>query len=154
MLTKTQPTGNHLNEKSVLREISNESVARKLFNSDKDDHQNKHLKERMTFRKNKKKFMIYPEDKLKNFWDPLMTIILLIACITTPIELAFEIDSENTTDSILSYFIDLMFMIDIILIFFTAFYDEEMETVTDRKTIAKTYLKGWFILDLLAVIPF
>ena len=32
--------------------------------------------------------------------------------------------------------------------------DEDFQVVLDRKMIAKKYIKGWFIIDLLAVIPF
>ena len=54
----------------------------------------------------------------------------------------------------MSLIIDILFLVDIILIFNTAFYGIEMELIEDRKQIASTYLKGWFFLDSLAVIPF
>lgn len=109
--------------------------------------------ERMTYRKHKKKWMIYPEDKFKNFWDLLMTIILLSACITTPLEIAFN--DVNVTDyNPMSVIIDVFFLIDILLIFNTAYYDEEQEIISCRKKIACTYIKGWFVFDSLAVIPF
>ena len=40
------------------------------------------------------------------------------------------------------------------MIFNSAYYDLNMDLVNDRKIIAITYLKGWFIVDLLAIIPF
>ena len=43
----------------------------------------------MTYRSNKKTFILYPEDKVKAFWDILMTLILLGACIITPLDIAF-----------------------------------------------------------------
>lgn len=47
-----------------------------------------------------------------------------------------------------------MFLLDMIIIFNSAYYDEEMEIVDNRKAIAKAYLNGWFSVDLLAIIPF
>lgn len=47
-----------------------------------------------------------------------------------------------------------MFMIDIILIFNTAYYTLEMQLVDQRKEICINYLTGWFIIDFLAIIPF
>lgn len=49
-------------------------------------------------RKIDRKFcIIYPEDRIANSWDMLISIVLLISCFTTPISLAFptlEEDSE------------------------------------------------------------
>lgn len=50
--------------------------------------------------------------------------------------------------------VDILFGIDIIVIFNTAYYDLEVELIDDRKEIAKFYLSGWFTIDLLAIIPF
>ena len=50
--------------------------------------------------------------------------------------------------------IDILFFFDIILIFNSAFYDEENEIIDERKQIAIAYLTGWFATDLLAIIPF
>lgn len=49
--------------------------------------------------------------------------------------------------------VDFFFFIDIILIFNTAKFDENMVLEDDRRTIAYNYLKGWFIVDFVAIIP-
>ena len=50
-------------------------------------------------------------------------------------------------------FIDLVFLVDLILNFFTPFTDK-YDIATKYKTIAIHYLKGWFLLDLISLIPF
>lgn len=120
-------------------------------NNGKDDAETK-LIIRMTQRKNRKPYILYPEDKLKNTWDLLMTIVLLITCIETPYDIAFA-------DSTISYtlfnsILDLLFLLDILLIFNSAFYTEEMDIVEDRRSIALAYVKGWFLVDFIAIIPF
>ena len=47
-----------------------------------------------------------------------------------------------------------MFLIDIIVIFNTAIFDDDMNTIYDRCLLTKSYLKGWFFIDLIAIIPF
>lgn len=47
-----------------------------------------------------------------------------------------------------------MFLCDMIIIFNSAYYDEDFNLVQDRKLIAKQYLTGWFSIDLLAIVPF
>ena len=45
-------------------------------------------------RKNKIAFIIYPENKLKSYWDIFMSFVLIISCITTPLRLAFSAEQE------------------------------------------------------------
>ena len=41
------------------------------------------------------------------------------------------------------------------IIFNTAYEDEStLKIITDRKKIAAFYLKGWFLVDLLSILPF
>jgi len=83
----------------------------------------------------------------------LLTIILVFTCMVTPYRIAFvEFDDEVWT--ILNTTIDLMFAVDMMLCFLTAFYTEEFELIEDRFMIAFTYSKSWFLIDVLAIFPF
>ena len=107
--------------------------------------------------------MIYPDNPKKSIWDLWITLILLITCIVTPVSIAFKKskkkeagiaeDSHSQLDGI-NNFMDIMFAIDIIVIFFSAIQTEDMEILHDRKTIIKEYLTGWFLIDVLAIFPF
>ena len=46
------------------------------------------------------------------------------------------------------------FLADIILNFRTAFVNKKGEVVQDTRRIAKQYLRGWFLLDFVAALPF
>ena len=48
---------------------------------------------------------------------------------------------------------DLIFLMDLVLNFFFAYYDDEYMLVDDRGAIAKNYLRSWFTVDLIAIIP-
>mmetsp|Transcript_24636 Transcript_24636/g.38290 ORF Transcript_24636/g.38290 Transcript_24636/m.38290 type:complete len:163 (+) Transcript_24636:1102-1590(+) len=50
--------------------------------------------------------------------------------------------------------LDILFAVDIMIIFCTAYYDDEVKLIDDRKVISKNYLRGWFFIDLFAIIPF
>ena len=53
------------------------------------------------------------------------------------------------------YSIDMIFLIDLILQFFMTIPECDMKNeVDDRRKIAIAYLKGWFIVDLLSILPF
>lgn len=53
----------------------------------------------------------------------------------------------------MNYTIDTFFLVDIFVNFNTAFYEQEYELVTSRKEIALNYLKSWFLLDFVSIIP-
>ena len=104
-------------------------------------------------RHDKKLFIIYPEDTWKSKWDILMSLVLILSCLTTPIELAFfEETTKGWRYSNIS--IDIMFFLDIIVIFNTAYYNQDFILIDQRSLIAKQYLTGWFSIDLLAILPF
>ena len=47
-----------------------------------------------------------------------------------------------------------MFFIDICIIFNTAIYNDDYEVVKNRKDIACSYLRSWFALDFVTILPF
>lgn len=87
-------------------------------------------------RHHKKLFIIYPEDSWKSKWDIFISLVLIASCLSTPIELAFF--EEPTIGWKYSNFsIDLMFFIDIIIIFNTAYYNQDFILIDERSQIAK-----------------
>ena len=50
--------------------------------------------------------------------------------------------------------IDLLFFLDIIVIFNTAFYAEDFKVIDDRKTISIDYIRSWLFIDVISIIPF
>lgn len=79
-----------------------------------------------------------------------MTLALLITCIKTPLSIVFMKHSSM----VLNIIIDLIFLFDIFVIFNTAYYNQQYNLVHNRKTISTTYFKGFFFVDLVAIIPF
>ena len=111
----------------------------------------------MRFRKVKNgKLLFYPEDQYKIMWDLFITLILMISCIITPYNIAFSSDQDGKEPiqwRVINYSIDLLFAIDIIVIFNSCYYDEDFVIVEDRKTIAKDYISSWLVIDLVAILP-
>ena len=48
---------------------------------------------------------------------------------------------------------DIIFMFDVVLNFFIAYVDSDLEVITDHKRIAREYLTSWFLVDLLGGFP-
>lgn len=99
--------------------------------------------------------MFYPNSNLLGFWDLFMAVVLIVSCMTTPIGVAFPQTDESTLRwSIYMQIIDSLFMLDILIIFNTAYQLDDLTIIDCRKKIAKNYLTGWFTVDVLAVLPF
>lgn len=98
-------------------------------------------------------FLLLPDSKFKIFWSYILIFRLLYTAFITPIRITF-IDKIDLTWFIIDLIIDILFFIDIIITFNTAYYNSYGELITNRKVIALSYLKTYFILDLLTIIPF
>jgi len=107
----------------------------------------------MKYIKNKKPYMIYPDDDYKNNWDLLISGVLIFTCLVTPVRMAF-VETDTTNWKIVNYIIDSIFLLDIIFTFNQAFYDEDFKIISDRKEVACNYIRTWFLIDLFAIVPF
>lgn len=100
--------------------------------------------------------MIYPDNKYKNPYDLFVALVLIFSCLLSPLYIAFESDNEEKKVGweVVNWSIDGVFLIDIFVMFFSAFYDDDFRIVDDYKILATNYIKGWFFIDVLAIIPF
>jgi hypothetical protein len=71
-----------------------------------------------------------------------------------PFNLAFTDYDLDSSWYYIDTVIDFIFITDLFVNFFSAYYDEEGKLVTNNKKIATKYLKSWFIIDLIASFPF
>lgn len=90
---------------------------------------------------------------MKENWDLFITVILLVTCILTPYNIAFSGIEQDISMFIISLLIDVFFFFDILIIFNTAYYDDEFRIVEDRFKIAKSYAMSWFLIDFLSIFP-
>ena len=108
----------------------------------------------------------------KAIWDWIVLFLVMYTAIVTPYMAAFVLtrDTKETTSEhqsrstlipigedplvIVDYIVDVMFIVDIFINFRTTFVDSNDEVVSDPCCVAVHYMKGWFIVDLLAAIPF
>lgn len=96
--------------------------------------------------------LVYPESRGKFSWDIFVSLLLVVSCFVTPLELCYKYNHPAYYTC--SYLIDILFFVDMVVIFNTAFTTEDFETVEDRKAIACQYIYGWFWIDLFAILPF
>lgn len=102
--------------------------------------------------------VIHPYSAFRWYWDILMTLFLMVTLATDPIRMTFYAKSlleGSTTHVQIGILIATMYFLDIIFNFRTGLIDHDTKCVNlDPEIIAKTYILGWFTVDLLSSIPF
>ena len=98
------------------------------------------------------RFLIYPNNQLYQMWNWLIVALLLYTAILIPVQICFPSDfSVNWVFFDTS--IDFLFALDMFINFNKAYNDDYSRLITNKKEIAKHYLKSWFLIDLLSCLP-
>ena len=83
-----------------------------------------------------------------------MLMLLLIVSLIVPVRLAF-VEQDSTSWFVFYTITDVFFLCDLILTFFTSVPDDKrVYEITNKRIIANKYLKGWFWIDLISILPF
>lgn len=81
-------------------------------------------------------------------------IVLVFIAVTLPYTIAF-VEQASVGWQVCNYVVDFSFLVDLVLTFFTAIHDTSTNTlICDKKAIAVHYLSGWFVIDVIAILPF
>lgn len=104
----------------------------------------------------KVKYIVRLNSRVRTQFDLVVMILATWNCFAIPFEIAFAPPIAEKLYWVLgNLLIDVFFLFDIILTFWTTYIDAETgDEVSDPKKIAVNYLKKKFWLDLLATIPF
>jgi potassium voltage-gated channel Eag-related subfamily H protein 7 len=88
------------------------------------------------------------------YFDLIICVALIFTAVVTPYEVALLETKWNIRFGI-NCFVDLLYVSDLFRQFFLEYEDERTHImVRDRKNIAVHYLKGWFIIDFVSILPF
>ena len=98
-----------------------------------------------------------PNSFFVRFFDGILFIFSIISFVETPFYLAITHDfcreKKLTIISAFNISTELLYICDLFLGFFRAFYNWEEQLITRHRSIIKKYLSEWFILDLISAVP-
>lgn len=87
-------------------------------------------------------------------WDMFIAVLLIYTAIVAPIEVVFSKDLKFNALFYLNRFVDIGFVIDLLIQFRLSYFSSKTgKWVVDTKEIAYHYMRGWFVLDVLATTP-
>ena len=72
--------------------------------------------------------------------------------IFTPWRLAF-FEQRSLEWVLIEVIVDVVFILDLVLSFFSAYYNNVEKLIDQPREIALSYLKSWFIIDLISILP-
>lgn len=111
------------------------------------------------------KWTVLHYSPFKAVWDWLILLLVIYTAILTPYSAAFLLNNEEEASiqscvyscsplNVVDLIVDIMFIIDIVINFRTTYVNANDEVVSHPLRIAVHYFKGWFLIDMVAAIPF
>ncbi|CAL8304330.1 unnamed protein product [Merluccius merluccius] len=111
------------------------------------------------------KWTILHYSPFKAMWDWLILLLVIYTAVFTPYSAAFllnEVEEERRRTcgytcnplNVVDLAVDVMFIVDILINFRTTYVNHNDEVVSQPGRIAQHYFKGWFLIDIVAAIPF
>jgi hypothetical protein len=96
-----------------------------------------------------------PDTTFRFVWDTLQVVLLLYVALIVPYRFGFSVVATvGSTSWWWEAFVDLYFIVDVVLNFYFAYEDEEeRKIVVDRRRIRRAYLRSWFTVDFLSILP-
>ncbi|XP_023269517.1 potassium voltage-gated channel subfamily H member 6 isoform X2 [Seriola lalandi dorsalis] len=111
------------------------------------------------------KWTILHYSPFKAVWDWVILLLVIYTAVFTPYSAAFllnEVEDERRRTcgytcnplNVVDLVVDVMFIVDILINFRTTYVNQNDEVVSHPGHIAQHYFKGWFLIDIVAAIPF
>ena len=91
------------------------------------------------------------DDMFKKIWTVLILGLVVFTSILIPIQFGFPDGVED--NPALDYTIDILFILDLLICFRTAYVNQAGDEVFNTKMIANNYMRNWFAIDLVACFP-
>jgi len=95
--------------------------------------------------------LVHESSRGRLAWDLWIAVLILTTAVVVPFQVAFR-HEISVGGSLLIYLIDLFFLVDIALDFATSYRRAGLE-ITDRRAMARHYLRTMFTVDLVANLP-
>uniref|UniRef100_A0A3Q2QPW6 Potassium voltage-gated channel subfamily H member 8 n=1 Tax=Fundulus heteroclitus TaxID=8078 RepID=A0A3Q2QPW6_FUNHE len=104
----------------------------------------------------KSKFILLHYSTFKAGWDWLILLATFYVAVTVPYNVCFIGDDDDLTRSttVSDIGVEILFIIDIIFNFRTTFVSKSGQVIFNARQICIHYLTTWFIIDLVAALPF
>ncbi|XP_076156970.1 voltage-gated delayed rectifier potassium channel KCNH8 [Alosa pseudoharengus] len=103
----------------------------------------------------KSKFILLHFSSFKAGWDWLILLATFYVAVTVPYNVCFIGDDDLTRSTTVSDIaVEILFIIDIVFSFRTSYVSKSGQVIFNARQICFHYMTTWFIIDLVAALPF
>uniref|UniRef100_A0A8C9VMW7 Voltage-gated delayed rectifier potassium channel KCNH8 n=1 Tax=Scleropages formosus TaxID=113540 RepID=A0A8C9VMW7_SCLFO len=103
----------------------------------------------------KSKFILLHYSTFKAGWDWLILLATFYVAVTVPYNVCFIGDDDLTRSTTVSDIaVEILFIIDIVFSFRTTYVSKSGQVIFEARLICIHYMTTWFIIDLVAALPF
>ncbi|XP_056153960.1 potassium voltage-gated channel subfamily H member 8 [Lampris incognitus] len=103
----------------------------------------------------KSKFILLHFSTFKAGWDWLILLATFYVAVTVPFNVCYIGNDDLTRSTTASdVAVEILFIIDIVFSFRTTYVSKSGQVIFDARQICFHYLTTWFIIDLIAALPF
>ena len=99
-------------------------------------------------------WIIDHEKSWKQLFDTFIFFLIIYSCLVIPYRISrLNIDNFSLDEIYINVIVDIIFFIDLIFGFFTTYINKNKVKVIVLRKIALNYLKSWFIIDFISILP-
>eukprot|EP00241_Pyramimonas_parkeae_P000071 CAMPEP_0114263918 /NCGR_PEP_ID=MMETSP0058-20121206/22851_1 /TAXON_ID=36894 /ORGANISM="Pyramimonas parkeae, CCMP726" /LENGTH=1306 /DNA_ID=CAMNT_0001380401 /DNA_START=267 /DNA_END=4187 /DNA_ORIENTATION=+ len=98
------------------------------------------------------RFLLTEDHPIRVKWDIAQFFVLIYVAIAVPMRIGFDLEARGMF-YVVECMLEVYFYIDILLNFVTSYQDEDNVLVMDLSEIRMHYLKTWFLIDIVSVLP-
>ncbi|CAL8397150.1 unnamed protein product, partial [Gadus morhua 'NCC'] len=103
----------------------------------------------------KSKFILLHFSTFKAGWDWLILLATFYVAVTVPYNVCFIGDVDQTrSTTVTDISVEILFIIDIVCSFRTTYVSKSGQVIFEARLICIHYMTTWFIIDLVAALPF
>ncbi|XP_031442518.1 potassium voltage-gated channel subfamily H member 8 [Clupea harengus] len=103
----------------------------------------------------KSRFILLHFSSFKAGWDWLILLATFYVAVTVPYNVCFIGDEDITrSTTVTDIAVEILFIIDIVFSFRTSYVSKSGQVIFDARQICFHYLTTWFVIDLVAALPF
>ncbi|KAJ8273871.1 hypothetical protein GJAV_G00106440 [Gymnothorax javanicus] len=103
----------------------------------------------------KSKFILLHYSTFKAGWDWLILLATFYVAVTVPYNVCFIGDDDlNRSTTVSDIAVEILFIIDIVFSFRTTYVSKSGQVIFEARLICVHYTTTWFIVDLVAALPF
>lgn len=120
------------------------------FQADEEEER----RSRQVLRVARSQHLIHPFSLFRTRWDVFLVLVITYNAFAISLRIAFDVSEQVDALFVIDRFVDCLFIVDVFLNFRTGIVTDSGAVVLDPERIVWSYLRSWFVVDLISALPY